>query len=141
MFSDYNTPTKHTHTSLTHLKIRDVELVVGGQDVGACGGHVHLIPCLLASLIARSRNQPELSHGCKSPVFSCPITTRICKKKEKIYAINSYTVLHTDTTEFECAKRIIHISTMDCFPHFLISHAVNIKGHESHADSVICCTT
>lgn len=83
MFSDYNTPTKHTHTSLTHLKIRDVELVVGGQDVGACGGHVHLIPCLLASLIARSRNQPELSHGCKSPVFSCPITTRICKKKKK----------------------------------------------------------
>lgn len=91
--SDYNTPTNtHTHTD---LKIRDVELVVGRKVVGACGGHVHLIPCLLASLIARSGNQPELSHGCKSPLISCPITTRIWGKMQL-----SYIVLLIDAPKF-----------------------------------------
>ena len=46
------------------LEIRDVELVVGGDVVGTCGGHHHLVPGLLARLLPRRRNQPEFSHGC-----------------------------------------------------------------------------
>ena len=43
-----------------NLEIGDVELVVGGQVVGASGGHHHVVPGLLACLLARSRDQPEL---------------------------------------------------------------------------------
>ena len=36
------------------LEIWDVELVVGGQVGGVCGGHHHLVPALLTRLLARS---------------------------------------------------------------------------------------
>lgn len=44
------------------LEIWDAELVVGGQIVGARGGCCHFVPCLLAGLLSRSRDQPKLSH-------------------------------------------------------------------------------
>lgn len=44
------------------LEIWDAELVVGGQIVGARGGRCHFVPCLLAGLLSRSRDQPKLCH-------------------------------------------------------------------------------
>lgn len=49
--------------SCANLEIGDVELVVEGQVVGAGGGCHHLLPCLLAGLLPRRRDQPELCHG------------------------------------------------------------------------------
>lgn len=49
---------------MSHLEIRNVELVVGGQVVGARGGHHQLVPGLLARLLSRSGDQPEFRHGC-----------------------------------------------------------------------------
>lgn len=40
--------------------------MVGGQDVGTCGGCHHFVPCLLTSLLSRCRDQPELCHGYSS---------------------------------------------------------------------------
>lgn len=47
-----------------NLEIRDVELVVVGEVVGARGGHHQLVPGLLARLLPRSGDQPEFCHGC-----------------------------------------------------------------------------
>ena len=46
-----------------NLEIWDVELVVGGEVVGTCGGCHHFVPCLLAGLLTRGRDQPKLCHG------------------------------------------------------------------------------
>lgn len=51
-------------SAVFYLEIRDVELVVNGEVVGACGGHHQLVPGLLARLLPRSRDQPEFSHSC-----------------------------------------------------------------------------
>lgn len=49
-----------------NLEVWDVELVVGGEVVGSCGGCHHFVPCLLAGLVTRSRDQPKLCHGYSS---------------------------------------------------------------------------
>lgn len=46
-----------------YLEVWDVELVVGGEVVGTRGGCHHFVPCLLAGLLSRCRDQPKLSHG------------------------------------------------------------------------------
>lgn len=55
-----------------HLEVGDVELCVGGQVVGAGRGHHQLVPGLLAGLLPRSRDQPELCHGCWQKNTVCP---------------------------------------------------------------------
>ena len=55
---------KHVDTADHDLEIWDVELAVGGEVVGARGGHHHLVPGLLTRLLPRRRDQPEFSHGC-----------------------------------------------------------------------------
>lgn len=47
-----------------NLEIRNVELVVGGQVVGPCGGQHQLVPGLLACLLSWCGDQPEFRHGC-----------------------------------------------------------------------------
>lgn len=47
-----------------HLEVRDVELVVSGEVVGARSGHHQLVPGLLAGLLPGSRDQPEFCHDC-----------------------------------------------------------------------------
>lgn len=46
-----------------NLKVWDAELMVGREVVCACGGCHHLVPCLLARLFSRCRDQPKLCHG------------------------------------------------------------------------------
>lgn len=36
--------------------------MVNRKIVGSCGGCHHFVPCLLAGLLARSRDQPKLCH-------------------------------------------------------------------------------
>lgn len=50
----------------SHLEVWDAELVIGGEVVGACGCCHQLVPCLLAGLLTRSRDQPKLGHGYSS---------------------------------------------------------------------------
>lgn len=46
-----------------NLEVWYAELVVGGEVVGPCGGCHHFVPCLLAGLLSRCRDQPKLCHG------------------------------------------------------------------------------
>lgn len=55
--------------AVSHLEVRDVELVVGRKVVGACGGHHQLVPGLLARLLPRSRDQPEFCHSYWQEVY------------------------------------------------------------------------
>lgn len=48
---------------MKYLEVWDVELVVGGEVVGTRGGCHHFVPCLLAGLLSRRRDQPKLCHG------------------------------------------------------------------------------
>lgn len=45
-----------------NLKVWYAEFVVSGEVLCACGGCHHFVPCLLAGLFTRSRDQPKLSH-------------------------------------------------------------------------------
>lgn len=50
----------------SNLEVWDAELVIGGEVVSACGCCHQLVPCLLAGLLSRSRDEPKLGHGYSS---------------------------------------------------------------------------